>query len=275
MTVIAAPARSAPTPRSPLASAACAALLLAAVVVGPAPIASWWSGYTDGLREAVGPAFVDFWAAGTATMAPDLADAVEYWAWFHVVKAVLGAALLVASGLLTVRGGRALARAEGRRRRLGLGAATVLGVLVSSFALLVVVANAQAAVAPLSSALTLLPLDGSDPEVSVAAGQVGTALAEGARAPALDVLLRDYVLYHEVMVWLGALTAVGLLSVGVALWVRRSRIPRTERRGRRVLATVVLWLLAFGSFFGLVTVANASTVADPEPGLLAFFEGGR
>lgn len=55
------------------------------------------------LTDQVSAAFVDYWGSGRAVFPSPLQDLIDYWRWFHVVKAGLAIALLV---VLIVLGGR-------------------------------------------------------------------------------------------------------------------------------------------------------------------------
>ncbi|MFY2788079.1 hypothetical protein [Rhodococcus sp. MALMAid1271] len=252
-----------------------AGVLGVAVAALPAKIAQLWpgSGTTTyaSLAGRLRPAFVDYWAAGHPKPGSALAQVVAYWQGFHVVKAVAAAVLLaVLAALLLDLWGRWVAAGRSGRRR-ALGALGALGALASLVALLMVVANIQGAVAPLSSVVSFLPTDGSDPAVAATIGEISAELRSGSTTSVLDALVSDFRVYHAAMVVSAGLTTVLLLACGITLWRQRSRSQHNERRLYVTTATIMLTLALA---FGVVAAANLSTVIDPASALLAFFEGG-
>lgn len=252
-----------------------AGVLGVAVAALPAKIAQLWpgSGTTTyaSLAGRLRPAFVDYWAAGQSKPGSALTQVVAYWQGFHVVKAVAAALLLaVLAALLLDLWGRWIGSGRSGRRR-ALGALGALGALASLVALLMVVANIQGAVAPLSSVVSFLPTDGSDPAVAATIGEISAELRSGSTTSVLDALVSDFRVYHAAMVVSAGLTTVLLLAGGITLWRRRSRSQHNERRLYVTTATI---MLALALAFGVVAAANLSTVIDPASALLAFFEGG-
>ncbi len=248
---------------------ALAGALAIAVVLSPAAVAGWTSGTHLSIAELPGTVESEFgrWvASGRASSAP-LAAAVSYWSVFHVVKAVVAIALLVALVPIGRRTWGAWARAGSRGPRTGLLLVGVIGAAVAPLVLLVAMANVQGAVAPLSSVLNFLPLE------SAPVAQVRVQLAAGATTPVLTALVDDFRLYHAVLVGT-AVVAIVLVAVGsVALWVQRARTPKPDRRLRRVLTLGGVLLPCMLLFLGVVLLANVSTVADTAPALSAFLDG--
>ena len=273
---IADPGRS-PAPGRLLWPILSAGALVVAVVVAPFRLASAWrdGGYPDraALVDSLSAAVVRFWSADATAPAQDLALPVTFWLRFHVIKAVLAALLLVILALLARRTWGAYTRTTTATRRVALGALAAAEGLLVLLALLVTVANLQGAIAPLSSALGLLPLGAPDPALAQTTDEIRQALAAGTPGPALQALLADFTRYHVAMAVLGTLATAGLLAVAVVLWRRRGRMPDAQPRGRGLLAIAAVALLVTAVFFAVVTAANVSTAADPAPALLAFFEG--
>ncbi|MDQ6523582.1 hypothetical protein RB608_08235 [Nocardioides sp. LHD-245] len=212
------------------------AALVAAVLLAPELLASLLIGDYSGvgaLRDALPGAFAGHWRLGDGAVTGDLADAVDYWAAFHVVKAAAAGALL---GVLVLALGRV-------RRGPGRVALLTLAVLAA----VVLIANVQGAVAPLSSLLSMVP-----------SGAADLALSSD-ETPAFAALVRDFALYHLAMVALAAGAALVVARLGARAW----------RHGRRTAAVVAGGAVVL---LGVVTLANASTVADPEPALRGFLE---
>jgi len=271
------PARSALQSRTALLGAA-AGLLILAVMLVPFPLASALpgGGYPDvsALGDAMDSGFVAYWRAGTGSLGSGLQTAVDFWARFHIIKAVLAAVLLAVLVPLGSRIWGAYATAPRRGRRLLLAVTGVFHAGIALLALLVLVANIQGAIAPLSSALGLMSVGDPGPALADVTGQVRDGLDAGQQSAALDLLVRDFTVYHAAMAGVGTMVTVGLLVAAVILVRRRARMPRTERRLRRVHLLGVVSLICLAALFGLVTVANVSTVAHPAAALLGFFDGG-
>lgn len=246
-----------------------AAALMIAIVVWPAAIAGWTSGThlsVAALAGTVASGFGRWVESGRASSSP-LAAAVSYWAVFHAVKAIVAVALLVVLVPVGQRIWAAHARTPSRRRRVGLLVTGLLGAPIAPIVLLVAMANVQGAVAPLSSVLNFLPLDG--PSVL----QVRGELAAGRMTPPLTVLIEDFRLYHAALVGTAVAAIVVVVAGTVAIWVQRARAPRLDRRLRRVLACGGILLPGMLPFLGVVLLANMSTVADTAPALAAFLDG--
>ncbi len=254
-----------------------AGALTVAVVVAPFRLASVWLDgvYPDraAVVESLSAAVVRFWSADATATGPDLALPVAFWWRFHLIKAVLAALLLVMMVVLGSRTWGAYTRTTTAGRRAVVGALAAAEGVLALLALLVTVANLQGVVAPLSSALGLLPLGAPEPALAQTTDEIRQALGAGTPGPALQALVADFTRYHVAMAVLGTLVTVGLLAAAVALWRRRAGVPDAQPRGRGLLAVAAVAVLVTAAFFAVVTAGNVSTVADPAPALLAFFEG--
>lgn len=255
---------------------AATALLVTLVTVVPFPLASALSGgrYEDlaALRAGVTNGFVQLWATGDGR--GELSATADFWARFHVVKATLSTVLLVVLCILLARAWRASTDAGSRGRRWGLA---LLGLGASGLAvvsLLVVVANLQGAVAPLSSVLGVLSFADPGGPLEPVVEQARQVVGSGASTPAAEVLRADFVRYHAVMAVLGTAVTLALIGGAVVLWRRRTRTAQNQRSWRRVLAAGGTGLPLLASAFALVTAANISTALDPFAALLGFLAGG-
>ncbi|GGM77504.1 hypothetical protein ACFFX1_52585 [Dactylosporangium sucinum] len=250
--------------------AAVAAALVAAFVVAPGPLAAAGSGGDlDGLRGA----FAEYWSAGDRPLSPALQRAVDYWFGYHLVKGAIAALLLVVLAALAVRLGRSFLRTggPGTGRRLALGGSGALVTLLGLFALVVVMANVQGAVAPFASLLPML----SGGDLAQAREQLAGSLTTGAAvSPALQAMVDDFGRYHAAMAVVAGLVTVAFVAVAVALWRRFARTPRDSRRARAVWGALGGLSVLLSLAMLTVAVANTTVAADPAPALLAFFEGG-
>lgn len=270
------PVRSELTPpgRRRIVLPALAAALLLAFLVLPGAAADRLSGSAGvtvaDLPQAVDAGLADWLATGAAQPGSGLLAAVRLWAVFHGVKVLVTAALLVTLIVLAGRVGGAFARAESRRRRAGLAAAGAGLSSLALLALLVLMANVQGAVAPLSSALSLLPV--APP--SMAVQQVREGLATGVATPPLDTLVGDFRHYHVALAVVASVAIVGMLATAMASWRRHARAYGPDHRLRRVLAAAGVALPVVAMLLGVVALANVLTAADPAPALAACFDGG-
>ncbi|MEU3011432.1 hypothetical protein [Nocardia asteroides] len=264
--------------RTPLLGGA-AGLLVVAFVLAPGPVAAQGAGVGIGgageLRAALQEAFVGYWGTGVREFSPALADVVDYWFWYHVAKAVVAVALLLALALLGSVAWRSFRQAAGRspgfRIALGFAGSVTLG--AGLVALVAVMVNVQGAVAPYSSVLPMVMEGAVGEELSGVLGQVDRELASAQGwSPAVEVMVEDFSLYHLAMVVIAGLVALGSLGAGVALW--RARAGFAELRLRRVVTGSAVVAVGLGVLFGVVAAANATTVADPAPALHAVFDGG-
>ncbi|WP_157556627.1 hypothetical protein [Nocardia acidivorans] len=138
-------------------------------------------------------------------------------------------------------------------------------------------ANIQGATAPFASLLPMLMGDSDDARLDETLDQVRQGMADnhsGGGVPALDVMVRDFQVYHEVMMVLAPVMAVAFLALAVYAWRRFARTAREDRRTRRVFAAFGIAALLVTVAALVVAVANTTTVVDPAPSLAALFDGG-
>lgn len=139
-------------------------------------------------------------------------------------------------------------------------------------------ANVQGAIAPFASLLSMLPVGETDGRLASTLVRVREQLADypstaGQTRPALEVMISDFAHYHLAMVWVGAIAALLLAGISVALWKRRARTESSDRPARRVLASYGVLAALVSLLMIVVAVVNTTTAADPAPALLNFFEG--
>ena len=249
-------------------------LLVPGVLFGPHLVADdgTQSGFADQrvLVGAVKEGFVRYWRAGKGDHASGMGGVVEYWFRFHVAKGLIALALVAVSAALAVVVWRAFLRSAGARR----GGLAVAGVGVTGVGLLslgVAAANAQGAVAPFTSALTMVPVGTRDGALGQTLDEVRAELATDPHraSPALAEMIGDNARYHVSMAVIAGVVAAGSAVVSVVLWRRFARAG--DRRTRRLL----------GAFGGLGTVlavawlvvgaANVTVAADSARGLAGFF----
>ncbi len=281
MSTFAAPPRAAWLPGRVLARfAALSVALSAAFLFAPPPLAAIWpdGGYAGerGVADAAASAFGGYWASGDAALTPDLERLVDYWVRFHIFKAAFALVLTIVLASLSVRLWRAFLaagdRSRGRRVALGAGGGFTAGLGV--FAVMLVMANVQCALAPLSSLATFLDVGPAGSTGAVRSQLHATVGTGAAAAPPLQRLIDDFGYYHAVMAVLGAAVAAGFVAVSARLWHRFARAGRADPRARRVFAVSGVLAVLAAVAFGLLAFGNVGVAEDPAPALLAFFEGG-
>ena len=222
-----------------------------------------WAG-PDDLAGSVGHALVADWASAVPApgghAASALTDPTRFWRWFHIAKAVLALAALVSAVVLVSRARRARRATSTTARRLAWASVTTVGSLVAALSVVLVLANVQGAVAPMSSVLSFLPMSGKSPELVNAVTDLNASIGSGHPTSTAAAIIRDFATYHAVVAVLLALVTVlaGVATVPVA---------RARRWGS------VVGLAATVSIFAVLTLANASTAVAPTPALQSFLAG--
>ena len=221
---------------------------------------------------------VGYWFSGDRNLSPDLQRVVDYWFRFHLVKGGTAALLLLVLCALTVLLWRTFLRADGLGTvgRAVLASAGGAVSMLALFALAVVVANVQGAMAPFASLLPLLMEDPTDAGLAGPLAEARQQLTDTHRSggftpPALDAMVSDFAWYHAALALQAAVVLVGLVGLSVMMWRRFARAGRPAR-------LVWGWFGAFSALSSLmmavILVANAGTAMDPAPALLALFNGG-
>jgi len=276
-------ARSGDVDRRAAGLAALAAVLVVAFVVAPPLVTARGAdadlGARRGLVRALRGGFVEFWTAGDGRVPADLARVVDYWQRYHLVKAVIAAALLAVLAALGARL-RTASRRPGRGPAATAGLVAAWGTVLSLglFALLVVMANVQGALAPLSSLLPMLTAGSVGGQLAGSLDQVRHALAASTAGspagPALDVLVGDFRWYHVVMAVMAAGLAVAFAVVAGRVVTGRWGVPRQQRVGRRAAVWSGVAAAVLASVMVVLAVANTTAATDSSAALLAFFRGG-
>jgi hypothetical protein len=239
--------------------------LTAAAFLAPWHVASaitglTWAGPSD-LARSVGDALVTDWAS--AVLAPGvqassaLTEPTRFWRWFHITKAVLALAALVPALALVTRASRAGRAASSRARRCAWVTVTAVASLVAALGAVLVVANVQGAIAPLSSVLSFLPLSDGSPGLVDTAAALEASVGSAHPTSTASAIVRDFAAYHAVAALLLALVAV---LAGVAAL----RVARARRWGPAVLLAATVAIVA------VLTVANTGTAFAPTAALQSF-----
>lgn len=243
--------------------------ILTAALAAATMLAPWLlvSSGPDGMATSFGSAFAHFWTSGSGAPPADLTALVDGWRRFHIAKAVIGLALLVVAGRLTIALYRGTSEPTRRRPLRALPAAAV-----AAIALVIVAANIQGAIAPLSSLLPFLS-GSSDPTILAIASQVHTELVApvgGEFSAPLQVLVDDFARYHTAFAVIAGVLTVGVLgATGVAL--RAAAVAPRGARTRRLACAAALTVVALAT--GVVCAANISSAAESAQALAVFFGG--
>ena len=137
-------------------------------------------------------------------------------------------------------------------------------------------ANIQGAIAPLSSAVSLLPAQ-RDSSLAAAVDAVRHGIATPGASPVTDHLVADFARYHVVVAVLSAVFAALLGVLAVRLW--RGHRPGLNGVGalsystRSATATAAATLTVAAAVL-VLCVANISSALEPGRALSLFFAGG-
>jgi hypothetical protein len=261
-----------------------AGLTAAFVVAPPRLAASGPSGdlaTEDQLIAAFRTEMLGYWRSGERNYPPGLQRVVDYWFRFHLIKGGIAALLVVVLGVLAVLLWRTFLRADGlgMGNRAALVSAGSAAPMLALFALAVVMANIQGALAPFASLLPMLTDGAPDARLAGPLEQARQQLAGSHRTSgytplALDAMVSDFARYHAVMAVVAAVVVVALLGLSVMCWRRFTRAGSSDRRSRRVWGWFGVCSVLSALIVTVVLVANAGTATDPAPALLGLFNGG-
>ena len=261
-------------------SGSSALALVAAFVLLPRPVATVLSGRGYGgeqrLVDRVSSAFVDYWRAGRGPLTPDLLQVVDYWRWYHLVKATTAMGLLVLLIVIAARLRTRFAPTAGvgtGRRPSVAGAVVATG--LSPFAFVLVLANVQGAVAPFSSVLSLLPVPTARGDLALSVGQVQQQAArypEGSSA-ALRMIVGDLRVYHVVVAGISSLVAVALVGLVVTWWRSGARAAARSEGSRGLLGTLTAGALVVAASLAVLGFANLTTALDSPAAVVDFYRG--
>jgi hypothetical protein len=281
-----APPRAIGVPGRALATlVALVAGLAAAFVVAPPRLAA--TGPAGDLADhgelvaAVRTAVVGYWRSGDRNFPPALQRVVDYWFRFHLIKGGIAALLLIVLGALAVLLWQTFLRADGlgKGSRAALVSAGTAVLMLALFALAVVMANIQGALAPFSSLLPMLMEGTPDASLAGTLAQARQQLAgshrtSGYTPPALDAMVSDFGWYHVVLAVMAVVVVVALLGLSVMFWRRFVRVGSTDRRARRVWGWFGAGSVLSSLIVAVLLVANTGVAMDPAPALLGLFNGG-
>ncbi len=285
MHTLAAPSKSAGIPGRALAALiALVAGLAVAFVVAPPRLAA--GGTASDLADhgrlvaAFRTAVVGYWRSGDANYPPALQRVVDYWLRFHLIKGGIALLVLIALVTLTALLLRTYLRADGlgTGSRAALVSAGAAGPVPALFALAVVMANVQGALAPFSSLMPMLMEGRPDAGLAATLTQAreqlsGTHRTGGYTPPALDRMVTDFAWYHAAMAIVTAVVVIALLGLSVMFWRGFARAGSTDRRARWVWGWLGVFTALSALIMVVVLVANAGTAMDPAPALLGLFNG--
>ncbi len=286
MRALATPSRSADVPGRALGTlVALVAGLAAAFVMAPPRLAA--SGPAGDLADhghlvaALRTAVLGYWRSGDRTYPPALRRVVDYWFRFHLVKGGIAALLLIVLAALAVLLWRTFLHADdlGRGGRAALGSAGASVAMLALFALAVVMANIQGALAPFASLLPMLMDNTPDASLTGTLAQAREQLAgshrtSGYASPALDAMVSDLGWYHAVLAVIATVVVVALLGLCVLFWRRFARVGSADRRARRAWGYLGVVSALSSLIVAVLLVANAGVAMDPAPALLGLFNGG-
>jgi hypothetical protein len=252
-----------------------AVALAATFVLLPNPVASLLSGQAYGdeqhLTASVTAAFVAWWDVGRRASTPELAHLVDYWRWYHVVKAVAALGLLVVLTVAATRCWKSFVRND--TRGTAIGGTVLAGLAVVAFVL--ALANVQGACAPFSSLMSMLPVTSARGDLAVMVGQVRQQLAQGpgGGSEALARMVDDLARYHVVVAVICWCVAAGLIVLVLRTVSRWRKYARADRRARRLLVGPASASVLLAAGVVLIAVANTTAALDSPTAVLNFYRG--
>ena len=261
------------------ALAGLALMLGAAFVVAPVWLAGGGHGGgfsgSAALSRSVGNEFIAFWRTSDQALPTGMNDLLQYWMRYHVAKAVLAGFLLIVLTVLATRlwgPGTDSSVPASRRRVAGVVGATATA---GGFgAALLLMANVQGAVAPLSSLLSLVPSSSDDPAVGQVQAQVVQQLRSGNTSrPALAHMVDDFGIYHAVLAASALVLVCVTAVVGVVVGRSYMGTARSDRAVRRTKALTGTGFAIAGVAVLILALANIGNAIDPEHALQLFYAG--
>lgn len=253
--------------------------LAAAFVLLPRPVASAVSGRSYGgeqdLTVKVSAAFVDYWHIGNRALTPALLHLVDYWRWYHVVKAVTAIGLLVVLIVLATRFWKTYVVIGTHTEGWASATAGVVATVLSVFAFMLALANVQGAFAPFSSLMSMLPIRSADGELEAVIEQVKQGLAHypSGSTGALRMIVGDLALYHVVVMVISWLVAVVLIVLTIGSWRTYARTTEEARRARRLFSSLGISSMLMTTLIAVLALANTSAAADSATAVLNFYKG--
>ncbi len=228
------------------------------------------------LISAASSAVIRAGATGESGDPNALTDLVGFWRQFHVVKATLALTLVVTLTLLATSLARSARNARPGWARRGALAAYGAVLLWLLGGLTILLANAQGAIAPLSSVASLLPAPRPASPLAEVLGGIRHGVESTGGAGLAGELLSDFTLYHAAFAIMAAVAGVLLTALALRAAAARRRARRDPQDREPVdptwLAHVVV-LGGAGAVFLLLTAANVSTWIRPVPALVGALGG--
>ena len=192
-----------------------------------------------------------------------LTNETQFWFWFHLSKAFISLILLILIILYTreldknyqFSGSRLLALIH-KTKKIALHS---LGI----FSFLILAANIQGSIAPLSSLISFLPANQHDYRLSESVQKLRLDLLNGDQNSFASSVLRDFSIYH--------LTTTVIFGIATLYSFKNLYL---SVKNRNYSAIFVAGILGIG--FLLLGVANLGTTLHPIPafdGFLSSFSG--
>ena len=214
------------------------------------------------LEDAVARGLDELWRSGRPQLPAVLIELQAYSRAWHTIKIVI--CLLMVAALVVLAMGlwrRYLWGATSRSA--GYAVAATVPTVLAPLAIMLLVANIQAAAVPLVALLPLLPEPGSAPVAQTSVdiiAALSTSPGTSAHAPALTLLVARVELYHWVLAASCApiVIAMSLLSV---VWLRLARTCRGRSRSMARALTIVT-VLATLALLGVAVIAVLAAL-DP------------
>ena len=233
-----------------------------------------YGAYSDAkLRDALGPALVEYWRSGTQAFPASLTALNDYWLQWHAIKVAISSLSVIVFALLATGLWQRYLRTQAWYAAVAIAAtvSTVVAAVVLMF-------NIQATAVPLVALLGVLPERTADGNLAPVLSQLREGLTKStsphADSPTLTVLLGQVERYFWVMVAISATLMVATVLASVLFWKRRIAADPSATRVRFMHSTLGVITALTACLLLLVTAAYAFSAFEPAASLLGIIGAG-
>lgn len=216
------------------------------------------------LEDAVARGLDELWLSGRPHLPAVLIELAAYSRAWHIIKIVI-CVLLVAALVMLAIGVWQRYVGGATPRTAGYAVAATVPSVLAPLAIVLLVANIQAAAVPLVALLPVLPEPGPAPVAQTSVDIItilSNAPATSANAPVLSLLVAQVERYHWALAASCAPIVIALSLLSVTLW--RLAVVRTGQARSRLMARV-LTIVAVLATLVLLGVAGIAMHAALDP----------
>lgn len=186
-----------------------------------------------------------------------LTTETKFWFWFHLSKAFFALLLLALIILYKKEIKNNGVKLESKLDEIFNGTLRLASNLLALFVFLILCANIQGTIAPLSSLISFLPANNRDPRFNQSISNLRENLQNSESSSFTSSVLRDFSIYH---------LSIALIFGVVAFYLFKNIYSST--RARNYSSAFGIAVLAIG--FLLLGIANMGTGLHPVPAFDGF-----